>query len=133
MFSANLALTAGIVVHLIGYFICNGTVTDEVYTSMSGAAKVLLCLYPNMAFWIGMKVLMHQEGNGVGSQWSNLFDRTLPNDPITMGVLWIMLLVDVLIFAFLTWYVDSIKPGPFGVAKKWYFLFQVCTSFIVKL
>ena len=42
-----------------------------------------------------------------------------------MGVVWILLLVDVLIYGFLTWYMDSIKPGPFGVAKKWYFLFQV--------
>ena len=69
--------------------------------------------------------MMTQEGNGVGAQWSNLFDRNLPDDPITMGVVWILLFVDVLFFAFLTYYMDSIKPGPFGVAKKWNFLFKV--------
>ena len=47
-----------------------------------------------------------------------------------MGVVWILLLVDVLIYGFLTWYMDSIKPGPFGVAKKWYFLFQVSFEII---
>ena len=29
-----------------------------------------------------------------------------------------------LIFGFITWYIDSVHPGPYGVAKKWYFCFQ---------
>ena len=84
-------------------------------------------LYPNLGFYYGVQVLQVQEGTGAGCQFSNLFTRTLPDDPITMGVIWILFLANVVIFGFLTWYMDSIKPGPFGVAKKWYFIFQVCS------
>ena len=90
--------------------------------------KVFLALlYPNLGFYYGVQVLQVQEGTGAGCQFSNLFTRTLPDDPITMGVIWILFLANVVIFGFLTWYMDSIKPGPFGVAKKWYFIFQVCS------
>ena len=40
-FSANLALTFGVVAHLIGYFIVGATVTPEVYRGMPPASKVL--------------------------------------------------------------------------------------------
>lgn len=41
-----------------------------------------------------------------------------------MGVVWAMLAVDIIIFTIIAFYVDSIKPGKFGVAQKWYFPFQ---------
>ena len=56
-------MTAGIVIHLIGYIISVGTVTDDTYYDMSGAAKVLLALYPNLGFIMGNRVLMNEEGN----------------------------------------------------------------------
>ena len=56
-------MTAGIVVHLIGYFISITTVNDDTYSGMSGAAKVLLALYPNLGFWLGIRVMMNEEGN----------------------------------------------------------------------
>ena len=87
-------------------------------------------MYPNLGFYYGVQVLQAQEGTGAGCQFSNLFERTLPDDPITMGVVWIIFLANVGIYAFLTWYVDSIKPGPYGVAKKWYFIFQVSVTII---
>ena len=118
-------MTGGIVVHLIGYFISAGSITDEVYVNMGGSAKVILALYPNIGFWWGVKTLMTLENNNVGAHWDNLFSQTLPGDPITMGTVWILLLADVFIFAGLTWYMDSIKPGPYGVAQKWYFIFKV--------
>ena len=45
--SANLALTTGIVVHLITYFLPNVTVSSKGYITMSVAKKVLLSLLPN--------------------------------------------------------------------------------------
>lgn len=44
---------------------------------------------------------------------------------MTMGVVWAMLLADMLIYGIIIWYVDAIFPGKYGVAKKWYFPFQV--------
>ena len=34
--------------HLIGYFISAGNITDEVYAELSGFVKVILTFYPNI-------------------------------------------------------------------------------------
>ena len=65
------------------------------------------------------------ENAGTGSQWNNLFERAVDDDPITMGVVWIVFLVNMILFGIITWYIDSVHPGPYGVARKWYFCFQV--------
>ena len=118
-------MTAAIVVHMIGYFVIAGTVTAEKYATMSGSLKVFLAiLYPNVSLFWGVFVIYHFENLGEGAAWSTLFTQSVPDDPITMGVLWILMLVNIGIFSFLTWYMDKVKPGTFGVAEKWYFLFS---------
>ena len=64
------------------------------------------------------------EGTG-GLQWNNLWKRIEPDDPLTMGLFWLMFLVDIAIYAFIMWYVDTIKPGTYGVGRKWYFPVEV--------
>ena len=66
-----------------------------------------------------------QETRALGVQWTNLFKRAEPSDPLTMGSIWIMFIVDMVVFGIVTWYIDSVKPGKYGVARKWYFIFQV--------
>ena len=68
-------------------------------------------------------MLMSSEGKGTGLQWSNLFSRARPGDPLTMGAVWIMFLVDIVIYSVIIVYIDKISPGKFGVAEKWYFPF----------
>ena len=60
-----------------------------------------------------------------GLQWKNLWNRIDTNDPQTMGLYWLMFLVDIFIYAFMMYYVDTIKPGKYGVGRKWYFPFEV--------
>lgn len=67
---------------------------------------------------------MH-EGRGSGLQWSTLNDRVQPKDPMTMGLVFGMFAADVAIYFVLMWYVDGIRPGRFGVPRKWYFPVQV--------
>ena len=71
-----------------------------------------------------LKILQSLEGTG-GLQWNNLWTRIEPDDPQTMGLYWLMFLVDIAIYAFIMWYVDTIKPGTYGVGRKWYFPFEV--------
>jgi hypothetical protein len=70
-----------------------------------------------------------QEGRTTGVQWSNLFKRTEPSDPLTMGSIWGMFLADMIVYSIITWYIDSVNPGKYGVARKWYFIFQVLELF----
>ena len=78
------------------------------------------------------KIIFRQAGNLLlslekndGLQWNNLWNRKDPDDPETMGLYWLMFLVDISIFAFIMYYVDTIKPGKYGVGRKWYFPFEV--------
>jgi len=71
-----------------------------------------------------IKELMALEAKGQGLHWSSLFSRTTPDDPMSMGVVWVMFLVDIFVYAIVVWYIDNVAPGKFGVAKKFYFPFQ---------
>ncbi len=123
--AANLALALGVLVHIISYLIPSVYITDDVYVEMSGALKATLAVVPNIALWWGIKVISIEEGRGAGIQWDTLGDRAQPSDPMTMSLVFVMLIADVLIYAIIVWYIDGIWPGKYGVRRKWYFPFQV--------
>ena len=60
-------------------------------------------------------------GQSSGLQWANLFTRGEPDDPLTMGAVWLMFLFDCLLFSLIILYIDTVAPGKFGVARPWYF------------
>lgn len=108
----------------IGTYLLTGSFDEVTYANTSGFTKILYAFIPNVNLIWGIKVLTFQEGNGDGAQWNNLFDKKEPSDPITFGVVWIMFIVDIIFYSMVTWYLDSIKPGEYGVAQPWYFVFQ---------
>ena len=65
------------------------------------------------------------EGKGSGITWATLFSRISPDDPLTMGSVLIMFMVDIVLYSIIIWYVDKIAPGKYGVAEKWYFPFSL--------
>ena len=85
---------------------------------------MLMALIPNINLIWGIKMLMEFEGKGAGLQWSNLWTRARPEDPLTMGWVWIMFLVDILLYSLVVSYIDNVAPGKYGVAKKWYYPFS---------
>ena len=70
------------------------------------------------------QVLTSAEGKGSGITWTTLFSRISPDDPLTMGSVLLMFLLDIVLYSIIIWYVDKIAPGKYGVAEKWYFLFS---------
>ena len=78
-------------------------------------------LVPNVNLIWGIKMLMSAESKGSGLQWANLFTRGEPDDPLTMGAVWLMFLFDCLLFSLIILYIDTVAPGKFGVARPWYF------------
>ncbi|XP_069681460.1 phospholipid-transporting ATPase ABCA3-like [Periplaneta americana] len=95
-------------------------------SSLPLGVKMLTALLPNTAIsWI-FRVLVSWETKGPGLSWDNVFSSPngMEND-LTIGLLWVMLIVDMIIYGIITWYFDSIMPGKYGVAKPWYFIFMV--------
>jgi hypothetical protein len=63
---------------------------------------------------------------GEGLDWQNFF--TSPSGKkgdMSVGLVWVMFIVDSVLYSIVTWYIDSIMPGKYGVAKPWYFFIMV--------
>ncbi len=58
-------------------------------------------------------------------QWDTLDEPLFPDDDLTMGYVLLMFAVDAVLYGLITWYVDNVKPGPFGQAKPFYFFVTV--------
>ncbi|XP_023336664.1 retinal-specific ATP-binding cassette transporter [Eurytemora carolleeae] len=125
----NLALGLGVLFHVLTYFIPSNLInqTDDGYLSIPMESKMLMGLLPNINLVWGVKVLIELEGRGVGVQWDTLFVRTNPSDPLCMGWVWGMFIIDMAVYALLIWYLDNIRPGNYGVAQPWYFPFLPST------
>ncbi|KAK4312219.1 hypothetical protein Pmani_016341 [Petrolisthes manimaculis] len=93
------------------------------YSSLSQTSKLLLCLLPNTAMSLGCQLISMFEGIGLGIQWKLLLKGVSPDDTFTFGHIFGMLLLDTISFALLTWYIEAVWPGDFGVPQPWYFPF----------
>ncbi|TRY81063.1 hypothetical protein TCAL_04547 [Tigriopus californicus] len=124
--NANLALVAGILLHLITFFFPYGVLSqnDQFYVSVSMGAKMGMCLLPNVGLWLTFKGVLGAESATSGFTFSEINEALIPGDNITMLYIWLMFLASSLIYGVIIWYVDTIKPGPFGQAKPIYFPFM---------
>jgi len=59
--------------------------------------------------------------------WSNMHKPVNVSDDLSLLAIMGMLLLDSFIFCVITWYVDAVKPGEYGVPLPLYFPFTVST------
>ncbi|GLH10673.1 Multidrug resistance protein homolog 49 [Gryllus bimaculatus] len=95
------------------------------YEDMSLTEKLLASLSFNTAMGYGFRVMIMHEGTGTGQHWYNLFKPATQDDTLTLGYIFLMFIVDSLIYMLITLYVEAVFPGDYGVPKPWYFPFQV--------
>ncbi|KAF5274074.1 hypothetical protein FQR65_LT04472 [Abscondita terminalis] len=114
----TLAMVVGILVWILSY-----EVPDALQKpNMKLFKKLLLALFPNTAMNYGYSIISVYETRENGSSWSNLFNSpTGGNDDITMGHVFIMFIVDIILYLLITLYVENVMPGPYGLSKPWNF------------
>ena len=66
---------------------------------------------------------------GAGAQWSNVAEGPSQDDPFSLLDVFIMLLLDAVIYGFLAVYIEAVRPGEYGVPLPWYFPFTVNSLF----
>lgn len=93
------------------------------YDSLSLNAKIATCIISNVALSYGGQVLGMLEGQGAGAQWNNIASGSSIDDPFAMVHIMVMLLVDAVLYAILTWYIEVVFPGQYGIPLPWYFPF----------
>lgn len=70
----------------------------------------------------------------MGIQWSNIAKSSSGGtDDITMLHVFIMLLIDMILYMLFTFYMDRVNPGQYGVRESLLFplkgFFKVCNNF----
>lgn len=105
-------------------FVMPFNVTSQSYDSLTTSAKLGLSLFSNSAMSFGILSTIRMEANQQGLRWESLFTPATVDDGLSVGLVIVMLLVDAVIYLAIAMYVEQVRPGEFGVAKPWYFLFQ---------
>lgn len=65
---------------------------------------------------------------GTGVQWRDLLSPVNVDDDFSFGQVLGMLLLDSVLYSLVTWYVEAIFPGQFGVPQPWYFFILVSSD-----
>ena len=121
----NLAVALGIVLHF-GTWIPAAFITPENYFTWTTGTKMAISLVPNMSFSFGFILIWFRERDGSGGMtWSNLSEPINPSDNLALIHIWICNIISSIVFMVILWYMDNVRPGKYGVAKKLYFPFQV--------
>lgn len=97
---------------------------EQRYEDLTLQQKLSACILFNMAMSYGMKTIGLYEGTGKGAQWSVFSQPASVDDNFSLLHAMIMLLIDTAIFFILTWYIDNVHPGDYGIPRPWYFPFQ---------
>ncbi|KAF5901914.1 ATP-binding cassette sub-family A member 1-like, partial [Clarias magur] len=90
---------------------------------MTFQAKLATSLLSCVAFGYGCENFARFEEQGIGIQWKNIMLSSQDNDSYTFFISIIMMLIDALLYWLLTWYIENVFPGQYGVPKPWYFPF----------
>ncbi|KAG8175444.1 hypothetical protein JTE90_026867 [Oedothorax gibbosus] len=93
------------------------------YNDITLITKAAVCLLPNLAIAMGSVVLTVSEASGTGMQWSNIGTPPTPNDKLSLGIVLVMLVISGIVSLVLTWYIENVLPGEYGVPEVWYFPF----------
>ncbi|XP_070191604.1 LOW QUALITY PROTEIN: phospholipid-transporting ATPase ABCA3-like [Littorina saxatilis] len=118
---ANIAAVVGGLVYFglyIPYIFLN-----QHYETTTYSEKMAVGLLFNSAMALGMKVIGLYVGTGEGISWSKIAEPAISDDNFSFQDVLIMLLVDSAIHLTVTWYLDNVWPGEFGVPKPFYFPF----------
>ncbi|XP_037832519.1 phospholipid-transporting ATPase ABCA1 isoform X2 [Kryptolebias marmoratus] len=118
---ANLAAACGGLIYFLLYL---PHVLCYAWRDVMGfGAKVAASLLSCVAFGYGAEKLAKYEEQGIGIQWHNVGQSPEEGDRYSFVVSIIMMLLDALLYWVLTWYIENVFPGQYGIPKPWYFPF----------
>ncbi|KAK9518564.1 hypothetical protein VZT92_023867 [Zoarces viviparus] len=118
---ANLAAACGGIIYFtlyLPYVLC---VAWQDYIGFG--AKVFASLLSPVAFGFGCEYFALFEEQGVGIQWKNLLSSPLEEDDFSLRTAIILMYVDSFLYGVLTWYIEAVFPGQYGIPRPWYFPF----------
>ncbi|XP_028818388.1 LOW QUALITY PROTEIN: ATP-binding cassette sub-family A member 1 [Denticeps clupeoides] len=92
---------------------------------LTSTHRILASFLSPVAFGFGCEYFSQYEEQGVGIQWFNLPNSPTEGDTYSFSISILLLYADALIYGVITWYIEAVFPGEFGIPKPWYFIFQL--------
>ncbi|XP_067040088.1 phospholipid-transporting ATPase ABCA3-like [Acropora muricata] len=96
---------------------------QEVYETLSRSEKAAVCLLPNSCLGIAVRILAKFESNEVGLTWDKASSSPSAEDDFSFSWVLGMFVTQSLFYAVITWYVEAVFPGSYGIPKPFYFPF----------
>lgn len=93
---------------ILFYEICHRLVFKRYY---SRAVLFFQSLFSTSAFGMSFKYIARWEEQGIGAQWSNLFENPMPSTSFSLGWAMIFLIIDTFVYLILMWYFEHVLPG----------------------
>ncbi|KAM4810632.1 phospholipid-transporting ATPase ABCA1 [Rhinophrynus dorsalis] len=118
---ANLAAACGGIIYFtlyLPYVLCVAWQDYVGYT-----LKIFASFLSPVAFGFGCEFFALFEEQGTGVQWDNLLESPLEEDGFNLTASAFMMLFDTLLYGVMTWYIESVFPGQYGIPRPWYFPF----------
>jgi len=121
---ANLAaVVAGIIYYL---FYLPYTVMVNYSDVLLPWHKLLASLSSTVAFGYGFELVATFELQNIGVQWSNFYSSPYAmRNSFSMSTICLIMLFDAVVYMFLAFYIETVWPGEYGIARPWYFLFSL--------
>uniref|UniRef100_H2XS46 ABC transporter domain-containing protein n=1 Tax=Ciona intestinalis TaxID=7719 RepID=H2XS46_CIOIN len=88
---------------------------------MTLSTKLVACLLSTVSFGYGAGYISQYEMSGDGIQFYNWNKSPDPSDGMNFLLSMLMMLVDAAIYLILTWYIEAVFPGQYGVPRPWNF------------
>ncbi|XP_074053373.1 phospholipid-transporting ATPase ABCA3-like isoform X2 [Macrotis lagotis] len=115
---ANLAIAAGGIIYFFSYV--PFLYINFNFLKMTYLKKTAFCLLSNVAMAIGILFILKLEARGAGVQWRHVLKLSI-SERFGFREVMIMLLIDSMLYGLVTWYVEAVFPGKYGIRHPWNF------------
>ncbi|XP_015259030.1 PREDICTED: ATP-binding cassette sub-family A member 2-like [Cyprinodon variegatus] len=123
---AKLASACGGIIYFLSYVpYMYVAIREEVaHDKITAFEKCIASLMSTTAFGLGSKYFALYEVAGVGIQWRTISQSPVEGDDFNLSLSMMMLIIDAGVYAVLTWYIEAVHPGMYGLPRPWYFPLQ---------
>ncbi|KAM4661795.1 ATP-binding cassette sub-family A member 2 [Discoglossus pictus] len=123
---AKLASACGGIIYFLSYVpYMYVAIREEVaHDKITAFEKCIASLMSTTAFGLGSKYFALYEVAGVGIQWRTFSQSPVEGDDFNLMLSMMMLIIDAAVYGVLTWYIEAVHPGMYGLPRPWYFPLQ---------
>uniref|UniRef100_F6S4S8 ATP-binding cassette sub-family A member 2 n=1 Tax=Monodelphis domestica TaxID=13616 RepID=F6S4S8_MONDO len=123
---AKLASACGGIIYFLSYVpYMYVAIREEVaHDKITAFEKCIASLMSTTAFGLGSKYFALYEVAGVGIQWHTFSQSPVEGDDFNLLLSMMMLIADAVVYGVLTWYIEAVHPGMYGLPRPWYFPLQ---------